>query len=127
MKTLTQGCTVPKTVCKFLYGLSLHSQLKSNANGFHAKQIFNECISGDTFKKYEVQHLAEEIITPKQNKKISKKINVLDYESKSKKIVDVKAFRAYFEKDDIFRMCPGRKDFIVRGKVKNQKRNCWKI
>lgn len=128
---MIRGCNISRNIQKeLIFGESLKLQLKKNSAEFPVgskeHQVFNKCVSGDIFKKNKVQHMAEDIITQKQIKKFRDDKQLLDYVRKKKNTVMTEAIQqeiiAFFEKDSVSRMCPGKKDVVVKNQLRKQKR-----
>lgn len=66
--------------------------------------------------------MATEIISSRQNKKFAGNKNISFYERKSTTFINRHAIEKFFERDDISRMCPGKKDVITKDGSQKQKR-----
>ena len=114
---------------RFIFGEILHSQLKENfealGNNYKSKRRFYNAVSGKILKKYKRFYYNKSFLGSKRFFQPYKTIsrindNQLRYGKITKKIIN--DIHEFFERDDVSRMCPGKKDCISRNKVKKQKR-----
>lgn len=127
---LTSGVTVPPEVKRrLLFGEALSQQLSENAKKIITqkdKNIFSKVISGKVMKKYKLIGDAKQIISYKMHRKQTNKTDLSIYERKrrnSKIGIKLKrSVREFMERDEISKMCPGKKDYVIRSKIKKQKR-----
>lgn len=115
---------------RLIFGEALHSQLKANfvtlGKGYKLRRKFYAAVSGNILRKYK-RFLCDKSFLKCKSIYHRYKIpssqlhgNQLHYCKITKETVnDVQEF---FERDDVSRMCPGKKDCISRNKVKKQKR-----
>lgn len=123
MKTvndLLEGCYVtPEVRKRLLFGEAMVSQLKENSDRLprnsKEKEVFQKCLSGTQLKKYRVSHMANKFLS--RNRENS---NILTSDRKPPTFHITKQMRHkihnFFERDDVSRMCPGKKDCFKNGK-----------
>lgn len=126
VKELTKNITVPETIKKrLLFGETVSKQLSTTAKFLKPEskqqQISNKCVSGPLLKKYNMQSIASNFISPKQNKKFSQNKNLGVYDRKSKTVsVHVKNLILQFYEDDRFsKMTLGKNDFETKNGEKS--------
>lgn len=84
-------------------------------------------MSGKVIEKYKLIGDAKQIISHKMHRKQKIIKTVLhSYERKrrnSKMLLKLKkSVREFMERDDISKMCPGKKDCVIRGKIKKKQK-----
>ncbi|XP_054715910.1 uncharacterized protein LOC129225507 [Uloborus diversus] len=131
---LLKGLKVTKEVKRQLtYGLALKKQLASQAKsikpGTKKQQFFMKAIGNKILKKYRMQTYMRGIISRKVNErlKLTKQNGILTSYVRKKKIFKVtesvkKSIKDFLEDDSVSRMCPGKKEFVRRGKERKQRR-----
>lgn len=127
---LTTEINVPPAIKKSLiFGEVLRNQLSENAKQLGTqkdKDIFSKVISGKIIRRYRMVGQASKIISYKMHKKQINNLKLRQYERKTRSSeisIDIrKSVHEFLEKDENTKMCPGKKDFVAKGKVKRQKR-----
>lgn len=123
--------TVPHDVRRqLLFAEALKSQIEENVNQMQGsskeQQCYKKVLSGKVLKKYRLQGQIKNLITYKQNRKWQTTKKILLYERKSRKNIlsdEVsEQVTNFFERDDVSRMCPGKKEFKRKGPIRKQKR-----
>lgn len=113
-------------------GFALERQLRKQVKAVSPKtkerQIMNKVIGTTILKRYRVQKYLKNIVSYKHNriqKEMGNKTVNLTYTRKQYETVRVKeemTLRRFFEDDSISKMCPGKKDFVRKGRNKKQRR-----
>lgn len=128
---LRSGRVSPAVRKRLIFGEALNLQLKTNfktlKNSYKLKRDFYKKVSGQILKKYrrynyqkETQFLCHQKLSRPSSAII--KINNQQFcHGKVSKII-VNDVQEFFERDDVSRMCPGKKDYVSRNKIKKQKR-----
>lgn len=123
---LLKNCEVPPEVRKkLLFNEVMSKQLEQTARNLPKnskdREAFQKCVSGDFLKKYRLQHMAKRFLSKNRSTK-----NILKSDRKRPTIVVSRSVRQkitdFYESDDVSRMCPGKKDYVIKGKMKKQKR-----
>ena len=129
MQFLGEEKVSPKIVKKLLFSEIREKVLVTNRDALQgnapAKQFFDKCVSGELMKKYRVESQAKKYLPAKQGRKYQNKITVkYDRQRRNAKKIELNEakIRKFFLKDDNSRMCPGKRDYVRRGKQKMQKR-----
>ncbi|KAL4705448.1 hypothetical protein ACJJTC_012835 [Scirpophaga incertulas] len=126
---LIKDIPVPPEVRKrLLYSEVLNTQLQEKANTFpknsKEREVFHKCISGDTLRKYKLLHMAKRILPTRSKGKNDK--SILKSDVKLREIVLKPEVRQkvtkFFERDDVSRMCPAKRDCLKKNGIKKQKR-----
>ncbi|KAL4717885.1 hypothetical protein ACJJTC_005730 [Scirpophaga incertulas] len=126
---LIKDIPVPPEVRKrLLYSEVLNTQLQEKANTFpknsKEREVFHKCISGDTLRKYKLLHMAKRILPTRSKGKNDK--SILKSDVKLREIVLKPEVRQkvteFFERDDVSRMCPAKRDWLKKNGIKKQKR-----
>lgn len=116
---LIKDIPVPPEVRKrLLYSEVLNTQLQEKANTFpknsKEREVFHKCISGDTLRKYKLLHMAKRILPTRSKGKNDK--SILKSDVKLREIVLKPEVRQkvteFFERDDVSRMCPAKRDCL---------------
>lgn len=123
---LVKDINVPPEVRKrLLFAEVLTTQLKDKADSLPKnskdREVFQKCVSGTTVRKYRLLHMAKTFMPKEKNDKPILKTDVKDREVVLKPDLRQKV-KDFFEKDDISRMCPGKRDYVKKNGVKKQKR-----
>ncbi|CAH0553651.1 unnamed protein product [Brassicogethes aeneus] len=111
----------PEIKRSLLFGETLKDQIKENFNikkGVREKSEFVKSISGKVTKKYRFGSLLGRL----SSRRLMYKRIPIDPENKKKAERLRKMFEEFFERDDVSRMCPGKKDTVTFHKIKKQKR-----
>uniref|UniRef100_A0A1B6J1Y9 Uncharacterized protein n=1 Tax=Homalodisca liturata TaxID=320908 RepID=A0A1B6J1Y9_9HEMI len=118
---------VSQKVKKQLFlGYALRKQLKSQVSRVNNKskehQLVTKMIGNKILKRYRVQSHFKDLVSYKMNRRIGGEFK---YERKRKKcIYDQQARNViqFYEDDTVSRICPGKRDFIIKNKEKKQRR-----
>lgn len=122
---LLKNIDVPPEVRKnLLFNEVLTAQLEEKActlrKNSKEREIFQKCVSGDLVRKYKLLHMTKTFL-PKE-----KSASILKSDTKIREVVLTKEVcgkvKDFFERDDVSRMCPGKRDFVKRNGIKKQKR-----
>lgn len=113
----------PEVKRKLITGEVLQLQLKKNFKDQETimdKQRFVNSISGDIVKKYRCENLVTSVSSRKilKNKNISPKLK----QDRARFLRLKEVILSFFEKDEVSRLCPGKKDTVTFRKTKKQKR-----
>lgn len=115
---------VPPQVRKhLLFGEVLSTQLKTNATSLpknsKEREVFQKCVSGTDIRKYKLLHMAKTFMPKEKNNK-----TILKSDKKVRELVlkpDVRqTIKDFFQKDDVSRMCPGKRDFVKKMVLRNK-------
>lgn len=121
VENLIRGQNVTQAVKdNLLLGEVIKTQLKTNfqlLKDRKQKRQFCESISGKVVKKYKSLHHIRNLTSEKCMRLKNKR---KDHFQKWKKIKN--EITLFFEKDENSRLCPGKRDFISRKRIKKQKR-----
>lgn len=117
----------PEIKKQLFLGYALRKQLKEQVskvgNKTKTKQLFHKALGNEILKRYRIQTYFKDIVSYKMNKKL--KGRSFEYERARKKCI-IDKYRAvlmnFFEDDTVSRMCPGKRDFVVKKKQKKQRR-----
>lgn len=130
-QSLLSGRTVPEDVKRqLLFGEALKTQIEKNVfeigQSEKEKQCVRKILTGNVLKRYKMQGLIKRILPYKQNKKLLSNKNILSHDRKKRicilSEVVKRELKAFFERGDISKMCPGKKDFVKMRNIKKQKR-----
>lgn len=119
---LVKDCSVtPEVRKKLLFGEVLSSQLQENCEmlpkNSKEREVFQKCVSGNLIKEYGLSKMVKPFLS-----KIKTNRNILLSDRKSPTFLITPSIRgkiiSFFEKDDVSRMCPGKKDCLKGGKQK---------
>lgn len=121
---------LPKNIKRRLvFGEVLADQLSENAKSLQLqkdREAFHKVISGRVLKRYKLVGYAKNIISYKMHRKRIYHTNLSQSERKKRNSIMIKkivqSIQDFMEKDENSRMCPGKKDFVVKHKIKKQKR-----
>lgn len=127
---MTKGINIPQEVKKrLLLGEALQDQISdslSSSSGSKEKQTVAKLISGKVLKKYKLVGKAKKIVSYKLHKKYEENMKFTQYERKKRNSCLQKIVRQsvqdFLEQDINSRVCPGKNDYIRRGKIVKQKR-----
>jgi hypothetical protein len=108
-----------------LFSEVLTTQLQEKADilqkNSKAREVFQKCVSGNTLRKYKLLHMAKKFLPKERNNK-----SILKSDTKVREILFKPEVRRrvidFFERDDVSRMCPGKRDFVKKNGIKKQKR-----
>lgn len=109
---------VPPQVRKhLLFGEVLSTQLKTNATSLpkisKEREVFQKCVSGTDIRKYKLLHMAKTFMPKEKNNK-----TIFKSDQKVRQLVLKPGVRQtikeFFQKDDVSRMCPGKRDFVKK-------------
>lgn len=123
---LIKNVDVPPEVRKnLLFNEVLTTQLKEKVctlrKNSKEREVFQKCVSGNMLRKYKLLHMAKTFL-PKERTSTS----ILKSDTKIREVVLTAEVREkvkdFFQRDDVSRMCPGKRDFVKRNGVKKQKR-----
>lgn len=126
----TKQYHIPQSVKKkLLFGEVLTEELARNINNSSdrkSKEIIHKVVSGQLMKKYRLIGEARRLISYKTHKKLRCNLKLTQYERR-KRNTDVtrkitEKIRQFLERDEHSKMCPGKKDYITRRKIKKQER-----
>lgn len=123
----------PQVKKQLFVGITLQKQLKNMISKVNPRakerQIMNKVIGTKILKRYRVQNYLKNIVSYKNNQRMQKEADGetvdLTYSRKHHETVRVKealTLRRFFEDDLVSKMCPGKKDFVRKGKNKKQRR-----
>ena len=110
---------------KLLFAEVLTSQLQVTAASLpknsKEREAFQKSVSGTVIKKYRMLNMTKHFLPKNRTNK-----DILKTDAKRRVCVVTPEIRSeivnFFEKDEVSRMCPGKRDFIKRGATKKQKR-----
>lgn len=123
--------TSPQIRKQLFIGFAIKKQLEKsvekNGDKKKGKQLMRKAIGNEVLKKYRVQTHLKKILPYMTNKIVSLSScdSPLIYSRKKKEGVTDKLasqLQCFFEDDSVSRMCPGKKDFVRKGKSKLQRR-----
>lgn len=119
---LTRGCTVTQEVRKrLIFGEVLTTQLKETVDKLpknsKQREAFQKCVSGNRLKKYRLNNMAKQFLSKNKSND-----NILTSNRRRPIFLITKKIREeihkFFERDDVSRICPGKKDCLKGGKQK---------
>lgn len=130
VKEITRGLSVPPQVKKkLLLGETLFQQIKVNKEKVKTQQekhMFAKMMTGKFFRKYKLVSEVRGLVPLRLEKKYSQNSKLTQYErkirNKATSMIVAKRIKEFLERDENSRMCPGKKDFVVKNKLKKQKR-----
>lgn len=117
----------PQVKKRLFAGYVLEKQLKNMKKttrpGSKNRQLVRKVIGTKILRKYRVQKYFSNILSYKSNKLDESN---LDY-SRKKHTIRSKAkvnkmLQAFFQEDNVSKMCPGKRDYVKKGKLKVQRR-----
>lgn len=118
--------TVKRTL---LFGEVIKKQLVENSKQLSSKKdknILSKVISGRILKHYKMVGDIKKVVSYKMHSKQINNLNLSQYERKKRNGAVIERIRKsiedFLENDENSKMCPGKKDFVVKGKLKKQKR-----
>ena len=126
VNALIKDIHVPPEVRKsLLFSEVLTTQLQEKADTLQKnskeREVFQKCVSGTTLRKYKLLHMAKKFLPKEKNNK-----SIMTSDAKVREIVLKPEVRQkvinFFERDDISRMCPAKRDFVKKNGIKKQKR-----
>lgn len=123
---LIKNVDVPPEVRKnLLFNEVLTAQLKGKActlkKNSKEKEVFQKCVSGNMVRKYKLIHIAKTFLPKKRTITSILKSNTKIREVVLKQEVREKV-KDFFERDNVSRMCPAKRDFVKKYGIKKQKR-----
>ncbi|XP_063363882.1 uncharacterized protein LOC134652649 [Cydia amplana] len=119
---LTRGCSVtPEVRKRLLFGEVLTTQLKDTVDKLpknsKQREAFQKCVSGNRIKKHRLNNMTKQFLRKNKNND-----NILISNRKHPTFLITNQIRGeihkFFERDDISRMCPGKKDCLKGNKQK---------
>lgn len=130
VKEIIKGVKVTTEIKKrLLFGEVLQHQLTHNFKKLRnekSKQVFTKAVAGKILKKYRQIKQANKFLSYKIFLSNTRKRNTTEliYEKGKKLYIEdlKKNVTEFLEQDVNSRLCPGKKDVIVRNKIKKQKR-----
>ncbi|CAH0552457.1 unnamed protein product [Brassicogethes aeneus] len=110
----------PEVRKKLLFNEVLTTQLKEKASTLKKnskeREVFQKCVSGNMLREYKLHHMAK-IFLPKERTSTS----ILKSDTKIREVVLKPGVRQkvidFFQRDDVSRMCPAKRDFINHGSI----------
>ena len=113
---------------RLLFGEVFQHQLTHNFNKLRnekSKQVFTKAIAGKILKKYRQIKYTKEFLPYKVyvSNNCKRNANELIYEKEKKHYIEnlKKKVIEFLEQDINSRLCPGKKDIVVKNKIKKQK------
>lgn len=119
---LTRGCPVTAEVRKrLLFGEVLTTQLKDTVEKLpknsKQREAFQKCVSGNRIKKHRLNNMAKQFLHKNKNND-----NIIISNRRHPTFLITNQIREeihkFFERDDVSRMCPGKKDCLKENKQK---------
>lgn len=123
---LIRGSNVTADIRKqLLFAEVITSQLQVTANSLpknsKEREAFQKSVSGKIIKKYRMLKMTKKFLPKNRTNN-----DILTTDVKRRVCIVTPEIRSeivnFFEKDEVSRMCPGKRDFIRRGATKKQKR-----
>lgn len=117
----------PEIAKKMLFGQVLREQLVTNFKSLKSdreRQMFTKVISGKIIKKYKLQNECSLFLKYKRTSKDYMMTSSLTYSRKGRYdlIKNRKSVQEFLELDINSRNCPGKREFVRKGKMSMQKR-----
>lgn len=120
---MLRGQTVsPEVKRNLLINEVIQNQLKTNYDGqktSEGKKKFIHCISGKVVKKYRLTNF---ISTITSKRTAYKRSPLAENQRRTSSVRIMKLVQAFYEEDQVSRMCPGKNDTVTYRKIKKQKR-----
>lgn len=115
----------PNVKKRLFLGYALEKQLKPIKTKASPKsknhQLIQKAIGTNILRKYRVQRYFSKLLSYKFNRLNSSKLNYQRKRVKSKSKLRA-TLLAFYEDDTVSKMCPGKRDFKKKGKLKVQRR-----
>lgn len=117
----------PASTKNILFGKVLRDQLVYNFTSMKSdqeRQMFTKVISGKIIKKYRMQNQCSRFLKYKRTSKDYINTSPLTYSRKDRfdTVKNRKSVQEFLELDINSRICPGKREFVRKGKMSKQKR-----
>lgn len=123
VRKMLRGQTVtPEVKRNLLINEVIQNQLKTNYDGqktSEGKKKFIHCISGKVVKKYRLTNFISSITSKRT---AFKRSPLAENQRRTSAVRIKKLVEAFYEEDQVSRMCPGKNDTVTYRKIKKQKR-----